>query len=201
MAGDLLRRLGLFVEQDFLDRATCATLRAACRAGSIAPATVYEGNETHKLEVAVRRTTRARVSPEVLDAVTSRLMGVKPDVERHFHLPLTACQEPQFLIYGPGDFFSRHTDGGDDPGAPVNARSRKVSVVIFLSDEARDGGEGSHSGGALVLYDLVPDGRLKGRGFLVASESGLLVAFRATAPHAVTPVVSGERYSIVSWFE
>jgi SM-20-related protein len=200
MRAEALRRFGLFVQPNFITRTDCAALRAAARAASLAPATVYDGDNATRLQVGVRRTTRATVSPDIARPVTARVMAVMDAIEHHFQVPLTACQEPQFLIYQPGDFFSRHSDGGDEPDEPPHIRSRRISVVIFLGDEGDDVGEGSYSGGSLLFYGLVADERLKNRGFRVVGESGLLVAFRSTSSHAVTPVVSGERYSIVTWF-
>jgi predicted 2-oxoglutarate/Fe(II)-dependent dioxygenase YbiX len=197
---DFFSQLGLFVVREFFDPATCAALRAAARAAATTPATVYDGAEQRKLDAAARKTLRAHVAPDVLDVVKSRIMALKPAVERHYKVSLTACTEAQFLVYGVGDFFSAHADGGDDPDEPEGIRARKISLVIFLSGEAADGGEGSHAGGSLVFYDLLADPRLSARGLPLTAEQGLLVAFSATTVHRVNVVTSGERYSIVSWF-
>jgi predicted 2-oxoglutarate/Fe(II)-dependent dioxygenase YbiX len=197
---DFFSQLGIFVVPEFFDAETCVTLRAAVRAAAATPAAVYNGTGQRTLDAATRRTLRAHVAPDVLASVSSRLMAVKPAVERHYKVSLTACTEPQFLVYGVGDFFSEHADAGDDPDEPEGIRARKISVVIFLSDEAADGRESSHGGGSLVFYDLLADPRLAKRGLPLTAEKGLLVAFRASTVHRVNVVTSGERYSIVSWF-
>lgn len=197
---DFFERLGLFVRRGFFDAATCAELRDAVRAASATPATIYDGTERRKAEPGVRQTMRARVAPEVLSSVTSRIVTVKSDLERHFRLSLVTCQEPQFLTYRVGDFFSRHADAGDDPDEPAGIRVRRVSVVVFLSSESTDGRTNSHGGGSLTFYDLLPDAGLAGRGLALAAEEGLLVAFRPETVHRVSPVTAGERHSIVTWF-
>src|SRR5262245_48640763 len=178
----------------------CAALRAALRAANATPATVYDGDETRKVEESVRRTLRAYPAPDLVAFVKSRLMALKPEIERHFQISLVECQEPTFLVYRVGDFFSAHADGGDDPDEPEGIRARKVSMVIFLSDESEDDREGSHGGGSLVFYDMFADPKLAGRGIPLTPEKGMLVAFRASTVHQVSVVTSGERYSIVSWF-
>ena len=196
---DFLKRLGLFVERKFLDDTTCAELRTALRASNATPATIYDGT-AHKLEEGVRRTLRAEMAPSAIAQIQSRLMEIKPRIARHFDVELSGCQEPAFLVYRPGDFFSAHADGGDDPDEPDNIRARKISAVIFLTDETVEPHADSHSGGSLVFYNLVSDPRLAKRGVPLTAERGLLIAFRATTVHQVTVVTAGERYTIVSWF-
>ena len=197
---DFFSQLGLFVVREFFDATTCVELRAAARAAAATPATVYDGTDQRKVDAAARRTLRAHVAPDLVTVVRSRIMALKPAVERHFNVSLTACTEPLFLVYGVGDFFSAHADAGDEPDEPEGIRARKVSLVIFLSDEAAGGGEGTHTGGSLAFYDLLADPRLSKRGLPLTGEQGLLVAFRASTIHRVDVVTSGERHSIVSWF-
>jgi predicted 2-oxoglutarate/Fe(II)-dependent dioxygenase YbiX len=75
---------------------------------------------------------------------------------------------------------------------------RKVSVVIFLNTQSDVAAPGSYSGGSLVFTEWRP-GRDQGQ-FALVAEPGTLVAFPAETTHEVTPVTSGERYSIVSWY-
>ena len=197
---DLFRQLGLFVARDFFDAAACAELRAAASAATSTAATVYDGTDRRKLDATTRRTLRPHVDADILTRVTSRIMAMKPAVERHFQLVLTTCSEPQFLVYRVGDFFAAHADGGDDPADPEGIRLRKVSLVIFLSGEAPGAGPGFHRGGSLTFYDLMADPKLSNRGLPLTAEPGMVVAFPASTVHAVSPVVAGERYTIVSWF-
>ncbi len=61
--------------------------------------------------------------------------------------------------------------------------------------------EGSYQGGALDFYGLIPDTRMTNRALSLTGEAGLLVAFPAVMMHGVSPVITGERYTVVTWFE
>ena len=96
-------------------------------------------------------------------------------------------------MYRPGDFYRPHRDRAARAGDFVEgARSRRVSVVLFLND--------GYSGGALTLYGLVDDPKWRAYGFPIAPAPGLLIAFASDLVHEVTPVTAGERCTAVSWF-
>jgi predicted 2-oxoglutarate/Fe(II)-dependent dioxygenase YbiX len=109
-------------------------------------------------------------------------------------------ENPQFLVYGPGGFYRPHRDNTRDPAAAEISRLRKVSVVLFLNSPSEEPGAGSYSGGSLVFYDLMrhADGRMPGLPLIPAE--GLLVGFRSELLHGVTPVTSGQRYTLVTWY-
>jgi len=200
-AAEIFERLGIFIVRRFFDEATCSSLRASVRSAETTSATIYDGDETRKIEVETRRTLRARVDADSVAMVSARLNALTPSVARHFKIPLDACQEPQFLIYRVGDFFARHADGGDDPDEPEGIRARKISVVIFLTGEADMSDSHSHAGGSLLFYNLLGDEQqLRDRGLSLSAEEGMLVAFRADTVHRVSPVTAGERHTIVTWF-
>ncbi len=200
-SADFVKRLGIFVVRDFIDRPTCAALRAASRAAEATPATIYSGSEVRELDVDSRRTLRAHVSDDLVTNMRTRVLALMPEVARHFNVSLTGCQDPQFLVYREGDFFSKHADAGDDSDDPDTVRERKISVVVFLSDETVEAAaDGAHRGGSLVFYNLIDDPRLAARGVPLTAEQGLLVAFRADTWHRVNVVTAGERHSIVAWF-
>ena len=146
----------------FFDAQTCKDLRAAAQQAAATHATVYDGGEAEKLNADVRRTLRAHVSAGVIELVTARLTAVKPAIEEHFAVPLSAIREPQFLVYRVGDFFSAHRDASPDD--PPNVRIRKVSLVIFLNGEASGNEPTSFAGGSLVFYDLLDEPKLGHRG-------------------------------------
>jgi SM-20-related protein len=50
-----------------------------------------------------------------------------------------------------------------------------------------------------VFYGLLEDPRTHGHGLAVEGEPGLLLAFRPDLLHEVTPVLHGDRYTIVTW--
>jgi SM-20-related protein len=106
-------------------------------------------------------------------------------IEAHFGRSLDGFDEPQFLRYGPGDYFVAHQDG-NTPSVRDESRFRKVSVVIFLS------APGTFGGGSLVLHADPP--------LTLAPPPGTLVAFPSETTHEVLPITHGERLSIVSWY-
>jgi len=132
-----------------------------------------------------RRATRIAVSQNARTAIVGLLEGLKPRIEAHFNRALDGFEAPQFLRYGPGDYFVAHQDG-NTPLVHDESRFRKVSVVIFVS--APD----AYSGGSLVLHAEPP--------VTLAPAPGTLVAFPSETTHEVLPVTLGERLSIVSWY-
>jgi len=168
-------------------------------AATEAPATVAdEGaeavDETH------RRTKQARLSSETSARVADELRGALPALAEHFDLPLGSAQPPQFLVYREGDFFRAHHDDSDDPDAPDYVRERAISTVVFLNGEMPGDPDG-YSGGSLTFFGLMDDGvGEESVGLPLAGEPGLLIAFPPHVIHSVSPVTSGERYTVVTWF-
>ena len=118
------------------------------------------------------------------------LRRLEPRIESHFGRSLDGFEEPQFLRYGPGDYFVAHQDG-NTPLVHDDSRFRKVSVVIFLS--APD----TFSGGSLMLH---PPPRHAEPPQSLPAAPGTLVAFPSETTHEVLPVTDGERLSVVSWY-
>jgi SM-20-related protein len=198
---DFFARFGLFVAKDFFDAEQCAELLAEVRSATDTPATVGIGSDTYAVDESTRRSKWANVSAETVSSVKARLLTLKPAMERHFDVALTDCQKPQFLVYREGDFFGAHPDrrpGSDD--AAEFEKERRVSAVVFLNSESEAPGTDVYGGGSLTFYGLIGDSRMEGYGIPLQGESGLLVAFRPELVHEVTPVVHGERYTIVTWF-
>lgn len=197
---DFFARLGVFAKKDFLERDQCARFCAEARAVAAERATIVRGSEEF-VDESSRKTKVADVSGESVKLVETRLRNLMPDVARHFQVSLTGCELPQFLVYGPGEFFGAHQDSSEEPEKPGYVKERKVSAVIFLNDQS--GNElrpGTYGEGALCLYGLVPGRKWNKYGFPLSGEAGLLVAFRSHVWHAVEPVSHGERFTIVSWF-
>ena len=202
---DFFARFGLFVRPGFFDAATCHMLIGEVRRADRDPARVYlRRSEAPEVDVASRKTAIAEV-PERIDAVVTRpLEEIRPEIERHFRLTLGAHQPIDFLVYGPGDYFGAHTDGGaaSHPESQPTVLARQVSVVIFLNDASAEtpAPPGQFSGGELT-FQLLDDPRAKTAGFPLDAETGLLIAFRSELMHEVKPVLSGERYTVVTFFE
>lgn len=189
---------GLFAARGFFDAALCAKLRSEMRSATGVPGRVWVGDRY--VEDQRRRTTVVDVSPGVNSLVEARLLALKPALEEHFQTELGACQPLQFLRYRTGDYYRRHPDRDDDPGAARTPKDRKVSVVIFLNRQSPHPEDGCYCGGALVFYGLAANPALKHHGIPLAGEEGVLIAFRPGIVHEVTPVEEGERFTIGTWF-
>jgi predicted 2-oxoglutarate/Fe(II)-dependent dioxygenase YbiX len=198
---DVLRRLGLFIVERFLQPALCADVRSAMRDATVRKAgTVGTRGADFVVDRTVRRVTNTTVPPALVDTVRTRMLALKPDLERAFDVTLTDCQNPSFLHYVTGDFYQRHRDASARADASAVSTARRVSVVVFLNAPAREPAEGSYGGGALTFYELFEGEKAKGIGLPLDAAEGLLVAFRADLPHSVTPVTHGDRFTIATWF-
>ena len=101
-------------------------------------------------------------------------------------------------MYRPGGFYRPHRDVWTHADAPENMKRRKISVVIFLNGESAS--EEDYTGGKLAFFGLLQDPSFQECGLPLTGEAGLLIAFRSDLLHEVTPVMSGTRHTVVSWF-
>lgn len=197
---DFLRRLGLFVEPDFLDIALCESYRSEMQSAAARPATVSARAED-EVDESYRRTKQAEVADDTAAAIQERLLALKPSLEQHFGLSLSSLQKPQFLIYREGDFFRPHADSSDDEDATEGVKGRQVSVVAFLNDERAEATPGAYGGGALTFYGLLGDDSSDSPiGVPIEGKAGQVVGFRSSVTHGVAAVTHGERFTVVSWF-
>ncbi|MBA3765869.1 MAG: 2OG-Fe(II) oxygenase [Acidobacteria bacterium] len=182
--------------KDFLDVATRGDIVSEMRSAAGGPATVYGKEVAGGVEARVRNVTRVAVSPETREQVIRQLLDRKSEIGDHFGITLGDCEEPQFLRYKTGDFFVAHQDG-NTPLIYDDTRLRKISIVIFLSQQSAEPAPEAYGGGSLVLHGPYPDYDLR---LPVTNNPGMLAAFRAETTHEVMPVMHGERYTIVSWY-
>ena len=178
--------IDLFVIDDFFDAATREAVFAEVRSSAGAPATIYGGAAA--VETRVRKTTRVAASPALQQLVMTMTLARKHEIEQHFAVELSECEEPQFLRYEPGDFFVAHQDGN----TPLIRQTQKriISTVIFLSEPS------DYEGGSLVFHGDYRDPYFRQT---APAAPGTLLAFRAQTTHEVTPVVRGERFTIAGW--
>jgi SM-20-related protein len=182
--------------EHFIDPETLAELVAELNRAAGAPATVRGGQAGGVVRAMARKATRVAVSPETRALVRRRLMERKAEIEAHFGVTVTECEEPQFLRYETGDFFVPHQDG-NTPMVYDESRFRRVSAVIFLSPRSEKPAAGAYGGGDLVFHGphTGPPERAA-----ASAGPGTLVTFRAETTHEVTPVTHGVRYAIATWF-
>lgn len=180
--------------ENFLDDATRADLVAELDAAHGAPATVLSADAGGRMDAA-RRTTRVAVSPETRARVRARLMERRAQLEAHFGIAVTECEEPQFLRYETGDYFVAHQDG-NTPMVWDDSRFRRISAVVFLSRKSDEPAPDTYGGGSLLFHGPYPTNERVAAG----AQPGSLVTFRAETTHEVTPVTHGVRYTIATWF-
>jgi len=193
---DFFCKFGLFAIEGFFDRDLCSQLCADVRAGISSIGLIGSG----KVDRQIRSVNRVRVNDVSTALVRTRLIDVKPDLERHFDTVLTDSQGPHFLHYVTGDFYEYHRDRRSDQDAPAMAKSRRISAVIFLNGTSAEPRDNMYGGGALTFYELLDDPTGRSLGFPLQAEEGLLIAFRADVPHSVAPVTHGDRYTIAGWY-
>lgn len=200
---DFFRKFGLFVEPEFLDSATCSRVIAETRTAAAEKGIVVGGRDVREtgggVDESVRKVWNVQVRGATESEISDRLENLRPRLERHFDVRLTARQGPYFLRYDQGGFHVPHRDSR--PSSPLEVRKRAVSLVVFLNPSVDDPviGDG-YGGGELFLYDLFDDPKLKDLGFSVEATPGLLLAYRSNQPHGISPVKFGQRFTIVAWF-
>lgn len=163
------------------------------------PASIMRTDEK-LLDENARRTMTKPVSEETRALMSDKFAGIKGELEAWFDVELSRPQDPQFLHYRVGDFFQCHTDKGMNPRNPPEVKDRLVSAIVFLNDEKDEPAPGSYTGGSFIIYGILNDPRFENQGFKATGAEGSLIAFRSEMFHEVTPVTSGGRFTVVSWF-
>tara|TARA_B100001250_G_scaffold191211_1_gene164313 strand:- start:270 stop:944 length:675 start_codon:yes stop_codon:yes gene_type:complete len=98
-------------------------------------------------------------------------------------------EEIQMTKYKKGDYYKKHIDFGFD--RDQLAHTRKLSSTLQLSDS------NEYEGGDFILHI---DGFVQHESVVkVPRSKGTLIVFDSRVPHEVTPVTSGNRYSVVKW--
>ena len=182
----------LFVIEHFFEPDLCELIVAEMQATEGSAATVYGLTASGSIDTNVRRTLRITPSTETLELVIRRLLSCKPDVEQHFDVRVSECEQPQFLRYREGDFFVAHQDGNTGL-LRLDSELRLISTVIFLNGQSEVPGIDVYGGGSLVFSNVSSR-------YDMPAAPGTLVAFRSKTTHEVTPVTHGERFSIASWY-
>jgi len=189
-SASLLRKLGVYVEEDFLMASECAALCEEMNGSVKTEAATYSQSENReRIDHCVRKTHYCAISSKSHIMVNNRIKQQKTILEKFFNTSLEdSFEPPKYLHYGEGAFFSPHTD---------DQLNRKINITINLNDkEAKLG----YEGGALQLYGLIKGGAFSNRGIAAPSSLGCLIAYPVDIVHEVTPITAGSRFSIVSRF-
>ena len=182
------------VVEEFFDHRTCRNLIDEIRRSETSAALTFVKHDSGYVDESTRKVKRAVLNLETTRWVTTRLHEHLPRLCEHFEVRLSAIEEPQFLWYGPGDFFVAHQDGNTKLIQLESDRLRRTSLTIFLNPQSDDDDEESYSGGSLVFTD-----RLTGDVCEIRGETGKLVAFRPELTHEVKPIQRGNRFTVVTW--
>jgi predicted 2-oxoglutarate/Fe(II)-dependent dioxygenase YbiX len=179
----------------FLSPGECRELVAEIDAAHQAQAEIW-GEGRFGVHPDRRRGAIAALSSATEVLVQDRLWSVMESLEQRFGCEVTHISGVTALIYGKGDHFAAHSDGGGDDDAPLEVRRRRVSLVLALNDGASD-----FTGGELEFYAGAAPAIATHSAPLVTvrSQPGLLVAFGSSTIHRVAPVVDGRRYSLALW--
>jgi SM-20-related protein len=186
---DSISHFSLLVREGFFDKSTCEDIVAAMCSSESGPATLYGRTESGTIDNNIRRSLKCQLSPTIANLVNKKLCESTSEIEQHFSVKVRECEEPQFLHYRVGDFFVAHQDGNTGL-LRLDQENRRVSVVIFLSSSD------AHCGGELVFHDY----REQRRFAFSMEKAGTLIAFPSETTHEVTPLISGERFSIACWY-
>tara|TARA_R110000851_G_scaffold110632_4_gene233524 strand:- start:26045 stop:26605 length:561 start_codon:yes stop_codon:yes gene_type:complete len=139
-----------------------------------------EEDEVRKTQV---RWMQPHAFPEVHDIIGS----FAHEANKHFGLELTHLPYIQFTEYKDvGHFYGDHHDVDWDR---ADGFHRKISITVQLSDpEDYEGGEFK------FMTTESPDPE-------AVKSRGTVIAFISYYDHAVTPITSGDRTSLVGWYE
>jgi predicted 2-oxoglutarate/Fe(II)-dependent dioxygenase YbiX len=189
----LLRKLGLYIDEQFLSADECLQLCNEMQAAEKISGNVYsEDSKKEYADLSLRKTMTCLVSQSSQDTVASRLLAIKPHLEEVFQEQYANIWEkPKFLQYRTGDYFSPHTD---------DQAHRRLNISIYLNSQAKSANSNEYSGGELTLYGLIKSAGWQNRGITIPGVQGMLVAYPVNIVHEVTPVENGARYAIVSRF-
>ena len=148
-------------------------------------------------EITLRKTFKHELSQELEKLVLEEFnKSISGELEEYFGLSLNYSKPVQALVYETGHYFAMHKDDVANEDGKIH---RKITTVLFLNEQSADQDGLNYEGGLLKLYGLLP--HLPQKGFSVPCRKGSLVAFRSDTVHEVTEVISGQRFTLVVWFE
>lgn len=151
-------------------------------------------NETQETQSKIDKKSRD-VKCADIEPILSQIQELLQNSIQHIINPFYGFQirdseMPQLLCYEPGGHYKPHIDAEGQWKNPDGTMiwkktiDRDLSTVLFLNDDFEGG------------YFSFPDLRIK-----IKPEPGLLVTFPSSRyfKHQVEPVISGNRYTLVTW--
>ncbi len=118
--------------------------------------------------------TRKNIDDLILDSV-SNIIEIYSNICPHFKIDVDTGY--QLLRYREGEFYTQHTDS-------FKSEQRSLSCSIQLNED--------YDGGEFAFFD---------REVMIRSKKGSAIVFPSNFmyPHEIMPVISGTRYSIITW--
>jgi len=196
----LLAKLGIFIKENALNLNQTLEFLQYSKDSDFSYATVRSNDDIYSVNQIDRKTKIIELNKKLDDSIKKILLVTKPEVENHFNLTLSDCQEPQLLKYEVGDFFKRHVDRSDDVNAAGFSKKRLISTVIFLNSQKEKPEENCFGGGSLLFYGLMKSSNSENVAIPLHGTQGLMVCFNSNLIHEVVPVTHGTRYTLVSWY-
>jgi predicted 2-oxoglutarate/Fe(II)-dependent dioxygenase YbiX len=147
-------------------------------------------NHEHKIDKSARDVKCADISP-ILPQIHDLMKNIIDHVINPFYgFKIRDSELPQLLCYEKDGHYRPHNDSEalwtnpDKTQIWKKTEDRDLSTVLFLNDEFEGG------------YLSFPDLRIK-----IKPEPGLLICFPSSRwyTHCVEPVISGNRYTLVTW--
>lgn len=192
----------VFVKRGFLSLDECQQLQRELEQAQQLPSLTFYTVSGPIVDDNYRRTREIKVDPKIRDRISQKIIALQTEMQTYFSLSFEYMEGAQFLCYQPGDFFKAHRDSYDTPN-PLN--ERRLSLVMFINAprEAQIETEShplyNYDGGFLVFYRNARRPPYQPVGMPLQVAPGMLVAFRPDVLHEVTPVISGQRFTIVTW--
>jgi PKHD-type hydroxylase len=133
----------------------------------------------------------------IYDWVAPAMRELNSELEWNFNL--TEPEPIQFTIYKKGQFYGWHQDTFEPELNKSMSHQRKISAVIPLVDSD------SYEGGDLQFYNssINPNKKQEDKieFFEQSRIKGSMIVFPSYIYHQVTPILSGQRLSIVIWYQ
>jgi len=116
----------------------------------------------------------------------------KANFEAGWKFDIEQIEVIQFTKYKLNQFYDWHTDCSENLTQNINGRQlhRKISMVVSLNDSSE------YKGGEFQIQTVKTPTHI----IDVLKEAGSVIVFPSYIHHRVTPVLKGERYSLVAWF-
>jgi len=171
-----------------LDDEMCDKILEACEKLPSKNATTFRAGEDPLYEDPNRKTQIRWVPRDgEHDWINQIFEAYAREANKHFGMELSYLPELQFTEYKDvGHFYGDHHDVDWDRS---DGRHRKISIVVQLSDPKE------YTGGDFTFMTTQsPDP-------ITVKKRGTVIAFVSYYDHAVSPILSGSRTSLVGWYE